>query len=69
MINEKEFIQFDQLKNLTNDELEKEYYHLKHIFENIKKDMDLLNDKMMDIKHTLKNRNINYVKVEIYNKY
>lgn len=64
MIDEKQFINYEQLKNMSNEELEKEYYHLKHIYEDIKKDLILLDDKLMDIKQTLKNRNINYIKSE-----
>jgi len=64
MFNEKEFISYDQLKNMSNEKLKKEYYHLKHMKDNIKKDLDILEEKIMDIKHTLKNRNVHYIKSE-----
>ncbi len=63
-MNTSEFLSYDQLKNLSNEELEKEYYHLKSISESIKKELLLFEDKMLDIKQTLRNRNVNYIRNE-----
>lgn len=64
MIDKNIFISYEQLKNMSNDELEKEYYHLKNMENDIKKDLSVLEDKMLDIRETLRNRNVNYIKSE-----
>ena len=64
MLNKDTFISYEQLKNLSNEELEKEYLHLKNMENDIKKDLAILEDKILDIKQTLRNRNVYYIKSE-----